>query len=509
MPVASSLVDQWADPQWRIRNLYYIRDENGKEVHFVPNEEQEQFLREYWYYNVILKARQLGFTTLIDLLILDQCFFVPNMNGGIIAHNLDDASNIFRNKVKYAHDMLPEALRRNNPLVKQSESELQWANGSQIRVGTSMRSGTLQYLHVSEMGKIARKFPEKSREILSGSLNAIHSGNFVFVESTAEGRGGDFHSMVTSAKKLQDGNQKLTDMDFKLHFYPWWKKKEYRLDPTHVLITREHEDYFAELRDKHGIKLDARQKAWYVKKLAQQGSWELMKQEFPGHADEAFEAANEEKYFGKQMVWLRKNNRIREIPILLERPVNTLWDIGQDMTSIWFHQFIAGEHRLIDFYQNSGEELSHYLKILQDRPYLYGTFLLPHDAKDKGIDVSEDRTTFARVKLAYRNSRVVAVPRTPNKGESINRARSFLRQCWFHAINCDQGITCVESYRKKWNDKTGMWMDEPFHDKNSHASDSFMQLSDGWKPEYASGAMNGLPAGFGASPAVGDREAGY
>ena len=509
MAAVSSLAEKWADPQWRIRNLYYIKDENGKEVHFVPNEEQEQFLREYWYFNVILKARQLGFTTLIDLLILDQCFFVQNMAGGIIAHNLEDVGKIFRNKIKYAHDKLPAALRAVNPVAKSSESEIIWKNGSSISVGTSMRSGTLQYLHVSEMGKIARKYPEKSREIVTGSFNAVHAGNFMFIESTAEGRGGDFFNIVQQAKKLADAKATLTKMDFKLHFYPWWMKSEYRLDPAGVVIERSAEEYFEELRFKHGIKLDAWQKAWYVKKLAQMGDEEKMKQEFPSYVDEAFEAANEEKYFGKQMVWLRKNGRIKEIPILTERPVNVMWDLGRDMTSLWFHQFVAGEHRLIDFYQASGEELSHFFRVIQERGYIIGRHFLPHDSKDRAINVPEDNTVFARVKKAYRNAQCIVVPRTPSKADSIGRARPFLRLCWIHERNCAEGIKCMDGYRKVWDEKAGVWKEEPFHDVNSHGADSFMQLSDGWKVEYE-GSHSAAKAAWGGQPArAGDSEAGY
>ena len=71
--------------------------------------------------------------------------------------------------------------------------ELQLSNGVTLHVGTSMRSSTLQLLHISEFGKICAKFPNKARQIVTGSLNALAPGQYVFIESTAEGREGYFY----------------------------------------------------------------------------------------------------------------------------------------------------------------------------------------------------------------------------------------------------------------------------------------------------------------------------
>jgi hypothetical protein len=66
------------DAQWRIRHLYWVIDKNKQEVLFRPWPEQEKFLRRLWYRNIILKARQRGFSTLIQLMMLDACMFTPN-----------------------------------------------------------------------------------------------------------------------------------------------------------------------------------------------------------------------------------------------------------------------------------------------------------------------------------------------------------------------------------------------------------------------------------------------
>jgi hypothetical protein len=203
-------VDQFSDRRWRLANLYYITDERGHRVLFQMNQAQEHLFNEMHYQNVILKARQLGFTTFIQLFILDAAVFNSNIRCGTIAHTLNDAQTIFRDKVRYPYDNLPEGIRAVVPTVKDSASELLLANNSAIRVGTSLRSGTLQYLHVSEYGKLCAKYPEKAREVRTGALNTVHSGQIVFIESTAEGQEGHYFELCQKAQMSRprcDGNK--------------------------------------------------------------------------------------------------------------------------------------------------------------------------------------------------------------------------------------------------------------------------------------------------------------
>ena len=53
--------------------------------------------------NIILKARQLGFTTEVCIIQLDLALF-HSKQCALIAHTLPDAERLFRNKTKYAYD---------------------------------------------------------------------------------------------------------------------------------------------------------------------------------------------------------------------------------------------------------------------------------------------------------------------------------------------------------------------------------------------------------------------
>ena len=140
-----------ADPEKRIFSgaLYKIMvkgDDDAEEamvMPFKPNRAQRRFIKRLWHRNLILKARQLGFTTLIAILWLDHALFNADQRCGIIAQDRDAAKVIFRDKVKFAYNNLPEQLRERFPLAADNADELLFAhNNSSVRVATSMRSGT-------------------------------------------------------------------------------------------------------------------------------------------------------------------------------------------------------------------------------------------------------------------------------------------------------------------------------------------------------------------------------
>jgi hypothetical protein len=87
-PLVGALSNRW----WRLNHLYWVEDKFGKKVRFRPNWAQEQLFRDLWWLNVILKVRQIGVSTFVDLLELDRCLFNSNQTCGIIDKTDDDAS---------------------------------------------------------------------------------------------------------------------------------------------------------------------------------------------------------------------------------------------------------------------------------------------------------------------------------------------------------------------------------------------------------------------------------
>lgn len=459
---------------WRLNHLYKIKDKNGKCVTFKMTPEQLEYFEGMHDRNVILKARQLGFTTEVCIIQLDLALF-HKKECALIAHSLPDAERLFRNKTQFAYQRMPDDIKLANPLVKETTSEYVFSKGGSVTVSTSFRGGTLYSLHVSEFGKICAKYPEKAKEIVTGAFEAVPLGGVITLESTAEGRAGYFYDYCAEAEKAMLQGKELSNLDWKFFFFSWWKNPQYAIDPVEPLPARLIE-YFAEMEAKHGVAVNERQKAWYHAKEKTLG--DDMKREYPTIPAEAFQQSVEGAYYAKQFRWLYTNKRIGKIPDNSHLPVHTFWDIGVgDSTAIWFVREVGEEFHIIDYYENSGEGLRHYMKVLKDRGYEYGEHWGPHDIENREFAAdAKSRKELAREgyeidgRMYSMNFRVV-----PKAGidTGIESVREILKSCVFDEEKCAVGISHLEGYRKEWDDKRGCWKDKPLHDFTSHGADSF------------------------------------
>jgi hypothetical protein len=105
--------EQWESLEWRLLNLYWIVDKSGKAVRFEPNDEQLDFIRNLHTRNLILKARQKGFSTLVQLIQLDQALFNTHHVGATIAETLPNAGKLFK-KIEFAQKKLDRKSTRLN-----------------------------------------------------------------------------------------------------------------------------------------------------------------------------------------------------------------------------------------------------------------------------------------------------------------------------------------------------------------------------------------------------------
>lgn len=251
-------------------------------------------------------------TTFHALLFLDTCLFNDNVNAAIIADNKPNAKEIFIDKVKFAYDNLPDEIKRMIPSRRDNVNEIRFENGSVFRVGTSLRSGTLQLLHVTEFAKICVENPKKANEIISGALNTIQAGQFCCIESTARGRSGAFYDMCKKAMELAESGKPLSMMDWKFWFFPWWKEPGYSMEIEDFVFTTEQIEYFKKIEDECNMTLSNAQKCWYVKKSETQG--ENMMREYPSTPEESFMSAHEGFYWSQQMTKARQERRICHVP---------------------------------------------------------------------------------------------------------------------------------------------------------------------------------------------------
>jgi len=472
------IAEKLSDWEWRMNNLYKVINEDGEMVTFEMRPVQRKVFYSMHNRNVYLKSRQHGITTFVMIFMLDQCVFNDNVRCGVIAHGLDEAGDLFNNKIKFAYEQLPEFIKGMSPSVKKTGKILKLANNSWIRVGTSMRSGTLDFLHVSEFGKICAMYPHRAKEVVTGSFPAVPLDQTIFIESTAEGRDGYFYDICQKAEKLQLQAKKLARQDWRFHFLGWWQDPKNSLNEEETKLTIipfRLVEYFHKVEEDFGIELTENQKAWYVRTEEMLGS--DMKREHPTTSKEAFEETIEGAYFAKQFQKIYNEGRVGDFPHTPGVPVETFWDLGRnDYTVIWFAQRVGGRYIFIDFHRDTGHEFSHYLKLVNEwrteKSYSYGAHIGPHDLEiaDYGGD--------GRTRLQQAESYGIIftkIDRVVDKQLSIDAAREWLGLCSFDEKNCKVGIAHLEKYRKQWDEKLGRWKNAPLHDECSDTSDAYQQ----------------------------------
>lgn len=481
------------DPMWRICSgqLYKIMvktaggdDGESFVLPFVPNRAQRRLIARLWHRNIILKARQLGFTTLICILWLDHALFNEHQRCVIVAQDKDKAVEIFRDKVKFAYESLPEALRAARPVKTNKADELLFSNNSSIRVSTSARGGTPHRLHISEYGKICAKYPDKAEEIITGTLPAVPLQGIVVIESTAEGQEGDFYDKTKRAIASAQQGKVLTPRDYRIHFFPWWQEPGYVLDGD-VLITEADQLYFLEVEAATGTVLLPEQRRWYVATRESDfgGDPERMWQEYPSTAKEAFQVSTEGCYYAVQLATARKQGRITRVPWTPGVGVNTFWDIGStDGTAIWLHQRVGFENRWIGFIEGWCEPYEHFIQELQKLKYTWDTHYLPHDAGHKRQQGTKVCSPYDELSAMAIGGSWIVVDAVDDVLHGIQKTREQFATYYFDEQACAKGLVHLGNYRKTWNRAKGAWNSNVPRkvDGHSEAADAIRQHAQGY-----------------------------
>ncbi len=489
----AELIECLKDPIWRICSgaIYKIMvkapdGEDNSVMPFVPNKAQRRLMSRLWHRNIIIKARQLGFTTLVAILWLDHALFNSDQRCVIVAQDKDTAAEIFRDKVKLAYERLPDFLRERFQLKSNSASEIHFShNNSAVRVSTSARGGTPHRLHISEYGKICAKYPDKAKEVVTGSLPAVPLDGVCIIESTAEGAEGDFYEKTKRAIAQAQAGTQLTQKDFRLHFYAWWQEPGYRLDANVVMSDKDRE-YFDVVEGQTGATLDRQQRNWYVATRDAEfgGDPEKMWQEYPSTITEPFQVSTEGTYYAVQLAAMRKEGRLCSVPHVVGVPVNTFWDIGNsDGTAVWFHQRIGFEDRFINFIEGWGESYSYYVSQMQKMGYVWGTHYLPHDAAHKRQQGHKVASPEDELRELLIGGDWTIVPVVDEVIHGIQKTRDKFGSMFFDAEKCALGVAHLGNYKKTWDKARGAWkIHTPSKiDGHSEAADALRQFAQGYQ----------------------------
>ncbi len=236
--------------------LLQVRDRRGKVVPLVANTAQRAFEERRGRENVVLKARQMGLSTLIAGRFLLKTILVPGTVTVQVAHTKEAAVGLFR-MVQRMWENLPEPLRENNAKRGRSnKSEMSFPKiDSEIRIVSAAepnagRGMTMTNLHCSEVAR----WQGDAVDILAGLRAALVPDGELVLESTPNGAYGCFFNEWRTAERRGAVR----------HFFPWWMEPAYRgataadlTDEELALcavqgLTMEQIGYRRELRERFG-----------------------------------------------------------------------------------------------------------------------------------------------------------------------------------------------------------------------------------------------------------------
>lgn len=456
---------------WRVNNLYKIRNKAGQLIKFVRNRAQEHYHSNLHTRNLILKSRQLGFTTDEAIDSLDDVLFTPNQDVLLIAHNLEAGESIFGKKISFAWEKLPQEIkslyRVDNSTSKTFKFDFGVKGFSSIAVDTSGRSGTYQRVHITEFAELCKKYPKKVADIIEGTIPAVPITGRIDIESTSQGASGEFYDMFM---KAWERGTPQSPYEWKAHFYNWtWDDAEMDKVVPLTFDQMDESDKFRKYAEIH--KLSQVQITYYYQKwLSLNRRWNSLKREYPTTPEEAFEAISEGTYYGETIAQMERNGRIGIVPYDRALKVHTVWDLGVGKNMVvGFYQRDKATNtiRKIDYLQGEASEgLPEMIAKVLKKPYVYAKHFGPHDLETTDVGTGKTRIEMAKtLGIKFRLCPDYSIE------DGINAVSIWLDRLLVDKEHCKEWIRAMKNYSREWDDKRGMYKDEPLHDWASHGAD--------------------------------------
>lgn len=343
---------------------------------------------------------------------------LQNPRIGYIAPFYKQAKNVAWTYLKEYSHTIP------GHMINESELRVDYPNGGQVRLYGADNPDALRGIYLDDvtLDEPADMNPRFFPEIIRPTL-ADRKGRASFI-GTPKGKNG-FYDICEIAKKSPD-----------------WLYMMLKSSETGILDP-------AELADARQMMTDNQ----YM-------------QEF----ECSFDAAIQGAVYGQWIVDAENEKRSVADTFAEGIPVNTAWDLGfDDTTAIWFWQQVGRETRIIDYYENSQQDIKHYCDALMDRPYLYGDHYVPHDARNKLL-AAGGRSI---VEQAYELGIQMIALNASNQQNQIEATRMLLKNCWLSEVKCVQGINALKQYRFSYDEDLKTFRSKPLHDWSSHAADAF------------------------------------
>ena len=473
--------DDLANPLWRLRNLYHIkRADDGRIIKFAPRPEQQRVYDMLFKQGVkrliILKARRLGMSTALDVLLTDQMLWNAGTQCSLVDQTAADAERKLATIAKVALDNLPPVALQCIEKVRDSGSILEVSvageAASSFFAGLRARGGTNNWLHLSEWGVIQADDPRRSEEILTGAIPSAEHGRIIIETTWKGGRGGHLWEIVKGA--LETPEAAKTDKDWRVVFFPWWKDPTYVVEGDVATISPAISQYLDQMQSQTGHTFSDQQRLWYDRQSRDLGLFIF--REFPTTLDECFKSPVEGAIYAGELDKLRASGAISAFKTDNSTLVHTAWDLGSPVnTVVWYFQVIGGnEIRVIDCDMDLDMTPVQRVGHMLAKGYSYGAHFLPHDAAATRTSGKADAQVYTEAGLA--NVRVL--PRTHDIWIGINACLQMFPRFSFRLPACERGLDALANYAYKRSSATGIVVNEPVHNWASHAADALRMIAE-------------------------------
>lgn len=465
-------------------HVFKLKDREGKIVPFQLNvvqkgiikEIEDQIAKEGRARLIIIKGRQQGVTTFMQLLSLSYVLTTPGYNAYTSCHDAGIANEIFQQKVKFAYDNIDTAIQQIFQIKRDNTRQLMFEGdlkSSNITVGLSARSTTQNLLHISEAGKMSMN-NNLWQEMIEGSLPAAEKAEVIVIESTADGGKGKFYDFVQNS--LQGKNE------FKTLFLFWGQTNEYR---EKAPDNDEWIDDYKRLALRHTLSanpmadygIDKDQFYWYYRKLVTlQGG---IKAQYPCSLEEAFEMNVEGSYYQDLIDQMNAEQRFSDNPEYAHdkhRLVDTYWDLGDssDLNVVLFVQERESWINIIDCYWITNVSVNEVAGAMLSRPYLYGNHYAPFDANQRRQQETGVRTKkemYAKYGINFN-----IIPRPSSKEDGILTVKELFPRIRIHRNeNTIKFVNMLRAYRKEQIANSDLYKEK--HDEASHFADALRYLA--------------------------------
>ncbi len=396
----------------------------GIVIPYTPRILQAKLHNELARFNVVVCHRRFGKTVFAINQMIKSA--IQDLQAGKKAPRYAYLAPLFKQAKTVAWDELKRLLI-DFPDVKFNEAELRADfMGARIQLYGADNPDTLRgiYLDGVILDEYAQMNPKMYSEVIRPALSD-RKGWGIFI-GTPKGKN-EFYDIYHSAKEKKG-----------------WKRFLFKASETGILDDEELE-------------------------MARQ---DMAETEYEQEYECSWSAALRGAYYAKELEIAYDEERVGNVPYDPSKQVVTAWDLGvSDSTSIWFAQYDGKSINIIDYYENSGEGLPHYIDVLNSKGYRYGAHIAPHD-----IVVREFSTGKSRKDLAFSLGIDFQVAPKLKVMDGIDTVRTTLNKCWFDEDKCKKGLDALLQYRSSYDDKKKIWSQKPVHDWTSHASDSFRYL---------------------------------